>query len=368
VSWGEIFDLTSLTGRPANATGLQVLEFTDYAAVWQNKVDLAVAYHAELGAGRTFNARPELADEPATSAGKRGEFEGLVAMDVCKAGRRPVPEAEPLGGGAALVDYSGYCDGGIEAKLYTCAKLATPFPTAVVDFLVDTALGPTRSVLLKHYDYLLAPDGAEMDRMALRSAMVFKRSAVDAALRRAETLGAPISNVDGQEVGMLDTVPVAGSTAPRAYIAVHMRRGDFVKVRTKTTPDIKEAAAQIAHIVEETTFNGQRPAVGYVSTDAREQEKTELQAAMKNGHSIAVHYGERSTRKGVAQGVRITEDIAYDILMCAFAGKFVGTSESRFSGAIQLERRLRGHAKHASMSELCKEAGSKCEAPAYRWT
>merc|ERR1719446_431031 len=116
------------------------------------------------------------------------------------------------------------------------------------------------------------------------------------------------------------------------YISAHCRRTDFLRVRSKTTPDADGVAAKLNEVLETTKLGKvfiATDAPGDIREDLRKQVKGEVFFFDEAGISFD-HPGKQA---------------AAEMWIAARADYFVGTHESRFTSAIQLERGFLGKPK-----------------------
>merc|ERR1712224_1142374 len=131
--------------------------------------------------------------------------------------------------------YSGNCPGGVVSSDVRCAVFKTPFSVAVIDMLDDYAKDVS-TVLVKAVDYLAIPDLAAVDGLGFREVLVFKkelRALGDAFIR--DKIGSAARK----------TAAAAKSASTVRFLAAHVRRNDFVRVRSQTTPELKDLATQL---------------------------------------------------------------------------------------------------------------------------
>lgn len=106
----------------------------------------------------------------------------------------------------------------------------------------------------------------------------------------------------------------------------------------------------------------------FIATDGDESEKTKLRDAMKG--SLAVHFYDKKSGGSVyVADNHPGKQAAVETWICARADFFVGTADSRFTSAIQLERGFLDKKKETSEQEFCKEAENVekvCKSPHYR--
>ncbi|GFN98351.1 GDP-fucose protein o-fucosyltransferase 2 [Plakobranchus ocellatus] len=141
------------------------------------------------------------------------------------------------------------------------------------------------------------------------------------------------------------------------YLAVHLRRADFVRVREKDVPSIKHAAKQLKELARKHNLKKI-----FVATDAPLGEYEELKGHI--GKEFDVFRFEPT--KEVKQMYKDGGVAIIDQWICAHARLFVGTRESTFSFRIQDEREILGFDPEMTFNRLCNEKDKKCEQPT-RW-
>lgn len=257
------------------------------------------------------------------------------------------------------VEYSGYCPGGINAAKLECAVLRTPFPTAMVDLLDSAENADASTVLVKHYDYLLAPDAAELDLLGAREAMVFsadiRRKAEDKIIQKFFVKSVAIKEAEEGKSGKSGESNGADDRTPSLFLAAHLRRGDFTKVRGKTTPELAQAALQIARTVVRDGLTGRV----FIATDMNPEERKKFEDLLEfasDGTIEAVFGGTGGTGPEKPLFQHPGKQALAEIWVAARAAQFIGTQESRFSSAIQLERSFLHQPVETSEQEFCKEA------------
>ncbi|XP_055876927.1 GDP-fucose protein O-fucosyltransferase 2-like [Biomphalaria glabrata] len=141
------------------------------------------------------------------------------------------------------------------------------------------------------------------------------------------------------------------------YLAVHLRRADFAKVREKDVPSIKHAAKQLKKMCKKMELQKI-----FVATDATSEEFAELKGNLKD-FSVYRYEPTLEIKKKIKDGgVAII-----DQWICAHARYFIGTRESTFSFRIQDEREILGFNPDTTFNRLCHEKDKTCEQPT-RWT
>ncbi|KAL1237567.1 GDP-fucose protein O-fucosyltransferase [Trichinella spiralis] len=140
------------------------------------------------------------------------------------------------------------------------------------------------------------------------------------------------------------------------YLAVHLRRRDFVTSRSKQIPTVKGAAEQISKLLKMLKLE-----VVYVSTDAPETVD-ELKAFL-NETAVIKRFKptDAQLQKFLDGGVATIEQ-----WICAHAKYFIGTAESTFSFRIQEDREILGFSHNTTFNCLCPDHNLNCEQPA-KW-
>ena len=133
------------------------------------------------------------------------------------------------------------------------------------------------------------------------------------------------------------------------YLAVHLRRQDFIISRA--SPTIKTTASQIKSALQSLNLN-----ILFIATDTDDKELNELKKELTE---ISIHrfeppaYVKKKYKDG---GVAIIDQI-----ICAHAKFFIGTHESTFTFRIQEDREILGLSSESTFNEICKEV-NKCPA------
>lgn len=140
------------------------------------------------------------------------------------------------------------------------------------------------------------------------------------------------------------------------YIAVHLRRADFARVREKDVPSLKYAAKQIKKFSKKLELKNI-----FIATDAPLEEYKELKKYLKDCNVHRYEPSSEVKKKYKDGGVAII-----DQWICAHARYFVGTKESTFSFRIQDEREILGFSPDTTFNRLCHEKDKTCEQPT-RW-
>ncbi|XP_076339573.1 O-fucosyltransferase 2 isoform X2 [Tachypleus tridentatus] len=163
-----------------------------------------------------------------------------------------------------------------------------------------------------------------------------------------ETDGTPLHD-DWQ---MMKTKP--GQAVGGPYVAVHLRRKDFLRGRPKEVPSLKHAAEQVQKILHKLKLN-----TTFVATDAPQKEFMEFKKYLPG--AIKYNPPQKVRQQYLDGGVAII-----DQWICAHAKYFIGTYESTFSFRIQDEREILGFDPDTTFNRLCGNGKMKCEQPS-RW-
>lgn len=145
-----------------------------------------------------------------------------------------------------------------------------------------------------------------------------------------------------------ETAKTRGRALGGPYLAVHLRRSDFVNGRKQTTPTLKSTALQIAHHLNELQLK-----TVFVATDATIFEIKNLRSYLPSGIRFlrfTVNDINRKAELGDG-GIAII-----DQLICAHGRRFVGTYESTFTYRIYEEREILGFPSDTTFHTFCKQA------------
>ncbi|XP_056633675.1 GDP-fucose protein O-fucosyltransferase 2 isoform X1 [Diorhabda sublineata] len=135
------------------------------------------------------------------------------------------------------------------------------------------------------------------------------------------------------------------------YVAVHLRRRDFVRSRPTEVPGLQNAAVQIKTVLKNLGLS-----TVFVATDGTEAEFGELERLM-GGYKVMrfvppLDFMEKYKDGGAA---------IVDQIICSCARYFVGTHESTFTFRIQEEREIMGFPVDSTFNVFCSESG--CPTP-----
>ncbi|XP_024941370.1 GDP-fucose protein O-fucosyltransferase 2 isoform X1 [Cephus cinctus] len=140
------------------------------------------------------------------------------------------------------------------------------------------------------------------------------------------------------------------------YLAVHLRRRDFLMGRKDTVPTIKSAASQLKKKLKELKLE-----TVFVATDAKDHEYEDLVTQLRNYTVIRFSPTDYIRTKFKDGGLAIIDQI-----ICSYARYFIGTYESTFTFRIQEDREILGFLNETTFNYLCGTK-NKCETGG-RWT
>ena len=141
------------------------------------------------------------------------------------------------------------------------------------------------------------------------------------------------------------------------YLAVHLRRRDFLYGHKDDVPSIEGTAKQI-----ETTLKKQKLDTVFVATDALDEEYEELKSYMGDYKVVRFTPSKEQLEKYRDGGIAII-----DQWICAHARYFMGTSVSTFTFRIHEEREILGFKQEVTYNRFCGDKqGTSCEQPA-KW-
>ncbi|KAM4626827.1 GDP-fucose protein O-fucosyltransferase 2 [Discoglossus pictus] len=137
------------------------------------------------------------------------------------------------------------------------------------------------------------------------------------------------------------------------YLAVHLRRKDFIWGHREDVPSLKQAAAEIHSLMKKLDLKKV-----FVATDADREEMEELRKRIPEMVRFEPTWEELELYKD--GGVAII-----DQWICAHARYFIGTSVSTFSFRIHEEREILGFDPKTTYNRFCGEKEKDCEQPTH---
>ncbi|KAK0079508.1 hypothetical protein PV325_001172 [Microctonus aethiopoides] len=140
------------------------------------------------------------------------------------------------------------------------------------------------------------------------------------------------------------------------YLAIHLRRRDFVISRAETVPSIANAAKQLINKMKELKLN-----TIFVATDTNNDEYEELKQYLFNYKVYRYKPSMNVKNKFKDGGIAIIDQI-----ICSTARYFIGTKESTFTFRIQEDREILGFPIKTTFNTFCAKFND-CK-PGSQWT
>ncbi|XP_066152353.1 GDP-fucose protein O-fucosyltransferase 2 isoform X2 [Euwallacea fornicatus] len=137
------------------------------------------------------------------------------------------------------------------------------------------------------------------------------------------------------------------------YLAVHLRRRDFLRSRPDQVPDLLSVVEQVSAKLEKLQLTKV-----FFATDAPAKEFDQLHELLSPKYEVFKYIPTKDiVRKYSVGGIAIIDQI-----LCSYARYFIGTSDSTFSFRIQEEREIIGFPTKMTFNVLCKNK-DQCEKP-----
>lgn len=133
------------------------------------------------------------------------------------------------------------------------------------------------------------------------------------------------------------------------YLAVHLRRRDFIIGHKASIPTINDAAFQLRENMDELGLT-----VLFVATDGETHEFEELKSYLPQYKVLKFVPSDYVINKFKDGGIAIIDQI-----ICSYARYFIGTYESTFTFRIQEDREIIGFLPETTFNQLCK-TNKKC--------
>ncbi|XP_037935350.1 GDP-fucose protein O-fucosyltransferase 2 [Teleopsis dalmanni] len=129
------------------------------------------------------------------------------------------------------------------------------------------------------------------------------------------------------------------------YLCAHLRRGDFVFGREKTTPTLKSVAVQIRDKLKYLNLT-----TVFLATDATAFEMQNLKSYLQRVRPVRYSTDSLEQKSMLKDGgIAIIDQI-----ICSHAAYFIGTYESTFTYRIYEEREIMGFPKMNTFNTFCK--------------
>ncbi|KAL0102567.1 hypothetical protein PUN28_018099 [Cardiocondyla obscurior] len=128
------------------------------------------------------------------------------------------------------------------------------------------------------------------------------------------------------------------------YLAVHLRRRDFIRAHKGSVPTIMDTASQLKKKMDKLGL-----ILLFVATDAEPREFEELKSYLSQYKVMKYIPSNYVISKFKDGGVAIIDQI-----ICSYARYFIGTQESTFTFRIQEDREIIGFSSETTFNKLCK--------------
>ncbi|XP_070536175.1 GDP-fucose protein O-fucosyltransferase 2-like isoform X1 [Ptychodera flava] len=242
------------------------------------------------------------------------------------------------------------------ARNFKCISVQG-FAGILAPFLLNTT---ARSVFIERAEEVLHDSYGQKDYWDARRSMRFSEPLRDIADAFRKQY---LDSDDERDKTVLtddwrDMKATEGSAKGGPYMAVHLRRKDFVSSHRKDVPSLKEAAKQIKKVLKAEKLDKL-----FVATDAPKEELDELKKHFKGKTEVFRYMPPTEIHEKYKDGgVAII-----DQWICAHARFFMGTSVSTFSFRIQDEREILGFDPKTTYNRFCgdKQSKEECEQPTH---
>ncbi|XP_071570352.1 GDP-fucose protein O-fucosyltransferase 2 isoform X3 [Temnothorax nylanderi] len=128
------------------------------------------------------------------------------------------------------------------------------------------------------------------------------------------------------------------------YLAVHLRRRDFIRAHKASVPTIMDTALQLQKRMDRLGLT-----LLFVATDAEQYEFEELKSYLPQYKVMKYVPSDYVINKFKDGGVAVIDQI-----ICSYARYFIGTHESTFTFRIQEDREIIGFPLKTTFNKLCK--------------
>lgn len=247
---------------------------------------------------------------------------------------------------------------------FTCLS-AMGHASVMKDYLLSSN---SESVLLDRAEVLLHDDYGDKNYWSARRSMVFA-----AALRAIgdEFREMYLNSTDQRDGTVMsddwrEDEKKAGEATGGPYLAVHLRRKDYLHAKSKEVPTLKSAAIQTKNMLNKLNLSKV-----YVSTDAPADEVDTFTKFLKKKKTsegevelpFSVHRFSPTEEELVKLGDGGVAIV--DQWIASHAQHFIGTHESTFTFRIQEERQILGLHPDSIFNRFCG-SNKECERPS-KW-
>ncbi|CAD5120595.1 DgyrCDS9157 [Dimorphilus gyrociliatus] len=214
-----------------------------------------------------------------------------------------------------------------------------------------------RSIFLLHAEELIHGRFSEWSRewWTARRSMRFSKELVNTAnsFRKEKLQSTDDSDKTIQDPDWTKQVKKPGEAIGGPYVAVHLRRRDFLYGHKDDVPSIQWAAHQLRKILVDKDLMKL-----FVATDAPDNEYRELVESLPDFEVYRYIPTQEELEKFTDGGIAII-----DQLICVHARFFIGTNLSTFSFRIHEERQILGFDAKTTYNVVCGTGKDVCEQP-----
>ncbi|XP_051175782.1 GDP-fucose protein O-fucosyltransferase 2 [Leptopilina boulardi] len=317
IPWGYFFDISSLRKY------IPIMEMHEFLKEYPSKeggTDLDIVYILQN-------------DEEMF---KTGKFEEKNKIINCQKGR---VQYEQIGENEFFGNFWGYDN--ITARQLKCVI----FHGTASNLKENLQPQLYRSIVFDHMEIALHDYFGSREFWQARRSMRFNLELYKIAnnFRKRELNSDDISDGIERPENWQDEKKGAKNAVGGPYLAVHLRRQDFLKGRVETIPTIKSVALQLMEKLKELNLK-----TLFVATDTDDYEFKKLEKYLENFKIIKFIPNERENNKFKDGGIAIIDQI-----ICSHARYFIGTLESTFTFRIQEEREIIGFPVNSTFNRLC---------------
>ncbi|CAH1991284.1 unnamed protein product [Acanthoscelides obtectus] len=241
-------------------------------------------------------------------------------------------------------DLSFFLYSNITANKYYCLSYHGPATKLSQLFLNTTA----SSILINHAEVSLHEHFGGKVYWQARRSLRYSKELVDVAAKfRKEHLDSDDENDKTVLPGNWEDEKPGRRAVGGPYLAIHLRRRDFLRFRVKESPSLKSVAEQVSTVLIRLNFD-----TVYVATDASVKEFENLSSLLKKYKVKTFTPSEAFLSKYKDGGAAIVDQI-----ICSHARYFIGTHQSTFTYRIEERREILGFDERSTFNSFCSNGG-----------
>ncbi|CAG0920989.1 unnamed protein product [Notodromas monacha] len=327
IRWSEFFDVSSLKRF------IPVIELENFISIAHDSAEVDIVYVLQR-----FSEGWE-------ASGWVNKWEIRTCLD-------PLRYEETANGYSAW--FWGFNN--IKAKAVTCVSFQG-HSTQAVELVKKSG---KRTVMLDRAETILHDSFGDANHWNARRSMRFAAHLIDVAAKFRSKFLNSVDETDGTKVtdDWQNFKPIRGAARGGPYLAVHLRRNDFLEGRKSRTPSLPKAAERIRRELQRLELKKV-----FIATDGSGADVGALRELLEPEFQLFVFTGTpERIKKFHAGGVAIIDQI-----ICSHARVFIGTYESTFSFRIQEEREILGFMEDSTFNIFCGDENESCEGST-RWT